>query len=160
MMARPPKPRTFNDPAKAAAYAARLARELGTQVEYHGAAPTPPSPSPPERDQTSFRAAEWDADIAAEQERADSLAQAVFTELKDPTATDFPEPPLARRSTHAEYDPSTQILRIWWRRPGKLGDYTNYYNVTPQEWDQIENRVDSTGKYVNRVLNYKYYDYL
>lgn len=140
--------RTFNDPAAAAAYAARLQRELDAQQANVS--------SPPQRDQSSFRAAQWDADIAAQEERAERLEQTVFVDTKEPTETEFPHRPRSRR---AEYDPATQILRIWWDRPGKLGPYTNYYDVTPQEWDQVQNVISSTGKYVNRVLNYKYYDY-
>jgi hypothetical protein len=147
---RRPAPRTFNNPAKAAEYAKKLAKELGAPIEgprLRGHTPTPPVPDT------------WDVEDAAEEERGSLLGRTVFTELKKPTATEFPEPPLARRSTEAEYDPVTQVLRIWWRRPGRLGPYTNYYNVTPQEWDQVKNVVTSTGKYVNRVLNYKNYDY-
>jgi hypothetical protein len=152
---RRPSPRTFNDPAKAAAYARQLARELGAQVEAPARGPAPQSPSPPHEPAEDFRAAQWDADIAAEEERQERLATTVFTDLKDPTNTEFPHRP---RSNYAEYDPVSQILRIWWARPGRLGPYTNYYDVTPQEFREVE-ITSSTGKYVNRVLNYKNYDY-
>ena len=77
------------------------------------------------------------------------------SQVKDPTNTMFPERP---RSDRASYDPVTQQLNIEWARPGKLGPSTTYKNVTPQEWEQVQSEA-STGRYVNRVLNYKEYYY-
>ena len=77
------------------------------------------------------------------------------SQTKDPTNTMFPDRP---RSDRATYDPATQQLNIEWARPGQLGPSTTYKNVTPQEWAQV-NGTPSTGRYVNRVLNYKEYFY-
>jgi KTSC domain len=161
-------PKTYKNPEAAKRAIDRLRRE-GAQVEASDAASkllglptsTPPahvSPAPPTTGRVPAPVPSSAAALAAaeEAERAASLARSSFAASKDPTSTEFPHRP---RSRSAEYDPATQVLRIWWDRPGRLGPYTNYYNVTPQEWDQVENVVTSTGKYVNRVLNYKHYDY-
>jgi hypothetical protein len=75
---------------------------------------------------------------------------------KDPTTTSNPARP---RSDSATYDPVEQIVNIRWARPGKLGASTNYYNVTRQQWDYLRNRANSTGRYVNNVLNNHPFDY-
>lgn len=90
-----------------------------------------------------------------EQQQEALERQATFPEVKSPTNTMFPDRP---RSDRATYDPATQLLNIEWARPGQLGPSTTYKNVTPQEWEQVQAE-PSTGRYVNRVLNYKEYYY-
>lgn len=150
----------FSDPHKAAAEIRRL-RRAGMKVDITPAASRITGVRPSRR-----------SDDAAEQQRQENERELVIAEQnardyegdepdlldwKDPTPTAFPHRP---RSTRASYDPVQQDLTIWWARPGRLGDHTNYHEVTPQQWDHIKERAPSTGWYVNDVLNYHDYDYL
>lgn len=67
-----------------------------------------------------------------------------------PTSTSNPSDP---RTAAAGYDKGTQTLRVEW---GDEGEAYNYYEVTPQEWRNFQNR-KSPGKYINRWLNDKPY---
>jgi hypothetical protein len=159
--------KTYKNPEAAKKAIDRLRRE-GATIEASDAAsklmglPTPtlpatsaPAPVYSGRPPSAVPSSAAALAAAEAAERATALAASSFSATKDPTSTEFPHRP---RSRSAEYDFTTQVCRIWWDRPGRLGPYTNYYDVTPQEWDQIERVVPSTGKYVNRVLNYKHYD--
>lgn len=97
------------------------------------------------------RKQDFDAAYAASQERVRQLRR--DRDIKSPTNTDhinlgWPHP----RSERATYDAATQIVRIWWDRPSKAGNLTDYYNVPPQVWEVLKETV-STGQYVNAVLN-------
>lgn len=150
----------FSDPAKAAAEIRRLRRQ-GMRVDITPAASrvTGVRPSRSSDDAAEQQRARNDDEVLqAEQDARDYDEEgADYRDWKSPTATAFPHRP---RSTEAAYDPVQQLLTIWWARPGRLGDHTNYYEVTPQQWEYIRDRAPSTGWYVNDVLNYHTYDYL
>jgi hypothetical protein len=126
--------RTFSSPQEAAAYARRMAGKRGTitgsseGLKLLGIRPPPPEPTAPP-------VTDIGADEAADVLRDRLEDQAEFPETYDPTNTAFPDRP---RSNRAHYDANTQILNIEWARPGKLGPSTNYYDVTPQQWDIIQ----------------------
>jgi hypothetical protein len=101
------------------------------------------------------RKQDFDAAYAASQERIRQLRR--DRDVKSPTNTDhinlgWPYP----RSERATYDAATQIVRIWWDRPSRAGNLTDYYEVPPQVWETLK-ETPSTGQYVNAVLNG--YDY-
>jgi KTSC domain-containing protein len=146
--------RTFSSPEKARAYARRMAGK-GGRVEGSaeglrllGIRPPPAEPAPPP-------VSDLGADEAADVLRDRLEDEAEFPETYDPTNTAFPDRP---RSSRAHYDANAQILNIEWARPGKKGPSTNYYDVTPQQWEIIKN-TNSTGQYVDLVLNDHHYDY-
>lgn len=58
------------------------------------------------------------------------------------------------RTRYSDYDPVTQRLYVEWG-DGRTPYY--YYDVTPQEADMFQNQVDSPGRYINAVLNFKNY---
>lgn len=100
-----------------------------------------------------------DTEAALQAAREDLLIKRAAQDYKAPTNTEWPSNGWDHaRSRNASYDGITQTLRIWWTKPGRLGDYTNYYNVPPQIWEQVKS-TPSTGKYVNAVLNGYEYDY-
>ena len=82
----------------------------------------------------------------------------VWTDAKVPTNTMFPHRP---RSNYAHYDEPHQTIAIRWARPSRnpeLGPVTYYRKVPRQVWETMK-EADSTGQFVNRVLNFYDYDY-
>jgi hypothetical protein len=102
------------------------------------------------------RKEDFNAAYAASQERIKRLRR--DRDFKNPTNTEYPGNGWPHpRSKRATYDAGTQVLRIWWDRPSKAGNLTDYYDVPPQVWETVK-ETSSTGKYVNAVLNYYPYE--
>lgn len=101
-----------------------------------------------------------DADAALQAAREQHEAWRAAQDYKNPTSTEWPGNGWDHaRSRNAAYDGVSQTLRIWWTKPSKAGDFTEYYDVPPQIWETLKDpaRTPSTGKFVNAVLNG--YDY-